>query len=98
MAAINKLNGIDQHIVNNVVSSRGSALGTSFLRFANSSAAAGTVTVTLQDAASGAMLGTWTSPSIPPQFPAVRDADAGGGSRANRLSTLSSPMGGRTIT
>ncbi len=38
----------------------------SFLRFYNASGAAGTVTVTLSDYASGVSLGSWTSPSIAP--------------------------------
>ncbi len=38
----------------------------SFLRFYNASGAAGTVTVTLSDYASGVALGQWTSPSIAP--------------------------------
>lgn len=37
----------------------------SFLRFFNTGASTGTVSVTLQDQASGQTLGTWTSPSIP---------------------------------
>jgi len=38
----------------------------SLLRFFNTGATAGTATATLRDAASGASLGQWTSPSIPP--------------------------------
>lgn len=37
----------------------------SFLRFYNSSAAAGTATVSLYDASTGKSLGQWTSPSVP---------------------------------
>ncbi len=66
-SAIDNLNGKDRRIFNNVVSSSARGLGQSFLRFFNNSASAGTVTVTLHDSASGTTLGTWTSPSIPPQ-------------------------------
>ncbi|MGE3334874.1 MAG: hypothetical protein AB7I36_14605 [Rhodospirillaceae bacterium] len=38
----------------------------SLLRFYNAGARAGTVTVTLSDGPTGAALGAWTSPSIPP--------------------------------
>ena len=65
--AIDRLNGKDRRIFNNVVSSSAPGLGQSFLRFFNNSASAGTVTVTLHDSSSGATIGTWTSPSIPSQ-------------------------------
>ncbi len=52
----------------------------SFLRFYNSSSSAGTVSVTLSDAATGEPLTQWTSPSIPagasPQF-AISAIEAG---------------------
>lgn len=48
------------------VSSSASTTYQSFLRFYNASGAAGTVTVTLSDYASGVEMGQWTSPSIAP--------------------------------
>ncbi len=65
--AIDRLNGKDQRVFNNLVSSTAPALGQSFLRIFNNSAAIGTVTATMRDSATGAVVGTWTSPSIPAQ-------------------------------
>lgn len=65
--AINRLQGRDKRIFNNMVASSAPALGQSYLLFYNNSASAGAVTVTLRDSPSGATLGTWTSPFIPPQ-------------------------------
>lgn len=67
MSAINRLQGRDRRVFNNMVSSSAPALGQSFLRFFNNSNASGTVTVTLRDSSSGVVVGTWTSPVIPPQ-------------------------------
>ncbi len=65
--AIDWMNGKDRRIFNNVVSSAAPALGQSFLRIFNNSSALGTVTATMRDSVTGAVLGTWTSPSIPAQ-------------------------------
>jgi subtilisin family serine protease len=64
MHAIDRLNGTDRRIFNNAVSSNGALIGESYLRFFNNSDEPGTVTVILRDAATGAALGTWTSPTI----------------------------------
>jgi glucose/arabinose dehydrogenase len=48
------------------VPSTASAEGESHLRFYNGGATAGAVTATFRDGATGALLGTWTSPQIPP--------------------------------
>jgi hypothetical protein len=47
------------------VFSTAQSVSQSFLRFFNTGASAGTVSVTLKDAATGQALGTWKSPSIP---------------------------------
>ena len=65
--AISRLQGSDSRIINNVVSSAAPAAGESYLRFFNTSASAGTVTVTLRDSGTGTVLATWKSDSIPPQ-------------------------------
>lgn len=65
-AAIQKLRGKDRGILNNVVSQNAPTLGQSYLRFFNTSAAPGAVTVSLRDAATGALKSTWTSPQIAP--------------------------------
>jgi subtilisin family serine protease len=65
--AIDRLNGKDRLIFNNLVSSNAPALGVSFLRIFNNSNAVGTVTATMRDSTTGAVLGTWTSSSIPAQ-------------------------------
>ena len=62
--AINRLQGKDRRLFNNMLSSNVTGLGRSFLRFFNDSSTAGTVTVTLRDVGTGAALGTWTSPEI----------------------------------
>jgi subtilisin family serine protease len=64
-SAIDRLNGKDKRIFNNLISSNAPGLGQSFLRIYNNSATLGTVTATLRDSATGTALGTWTSPSIP---------------------------------
>ncbi len=65
-AAIQKLKGKDRGILNNVVSQNFPTLGQSYLRFFNTSTAAGAVTVSLRDAPTGSLVGTWTSPQIAP--------------------------------
>ena len=65
--AINRLQGRDKRVFNNMVASSAPALGQSYLRFYNNSASTGAVTVTLRDSVTGTTLGAWTSPSIPPQ-------------------------------
>jgi subtilisin len=71
-SAINRLQGKDRRIFNNLLSSSALGLGESFLRFFNDSTASGRVTVILRDVDTGAALGTWISPGIParasPQF------------------------------
>lgn len=63
--AILRLQGRDKRIFNNVLASnRANTQGQAFLRFQNDSAIAGNVTVSLRDADSGQVLGTWTSPNI----------------------------------
>ncbi len=64
--AILRLQGRDKRIFNNVLSSnRAATQGQAFLRFQNDSTQAGNVTVSLRDADSGQVVGTWTSPNIP---------------------------------
>ena len=66
-SAIDRLNGKDRRTINNLVSSSAPGFGQTFLRFFNNAATVGTVTITLHDSGTGGVLGTWTSPKIPPQ-------------------------------
>lgn len=63
--AILNLQGVSTRIFNNVIGSRVTGVGQSFVRLHNATADAGRVRVTLRDAESGAQLGRWTSPNIP---------------------------------
>lgn len=63
--AILSLQGVSTRIFNNVIGSRVTGVGQSFVRLQNATAAAGRVRVTLRDAESGTELGRWTSPNIP---------------------------------
>jgi subtilisin len=66
--ALLRLQGRDKRSFNNVVSAaNANTLGTTFLRFQNDTAAAGTVTVSLREAETGEVVGTWDSPNIPPR-------------------------------
>ncbi|MBX7198445.1 MAG: S8 family serine peptidase [Rhodospirillaceae bacterium] len=65
-AAIQKLKGKDRGILNNVVGQNFPTLGQSYLRFFNTSTAAGAVNVSLRDAPTGLLIATWTSPQIAP--------------------------------
>jgi subtilisin family serine protease len=66
--AILRLQGRDKRIFNNVLSSAlANTQGQAFLRFQNDSSQAGNVTVSLRDAATGQVVGTWTSPNIAPK-------------------------------
>ena len=64
MAAVSRAQGRDRRIFNNVFNSTYRPLGDSYVRFANTTNADGTVTVTLRDVATGNAKGTWTSPTI----------------------------------
>jgi subtilisin family serine protease len=63
--AIDRLQGKDKRLFNNLLSSNATGLGESFLRFFNDSDTPGTVSVTLRDVTTGAALGTWTSAAVP---------------------------------
>lgn len=65
-ASIQKLKGRDRGLLNNVVSQNVPTLGQSYLRFFNTSTAPGAVTVSLRDAPTGSLVGTWTSGQIAP--------------------------------
>ncbi len=72
--ALNYLKGRNGQLFNQIVSGAGAnARGQSYLRFYNSTNAAGVIVATVRDVDSGAVLGKWTSPSIPahaaPQVP-----------------------------
>jgi uncharacterized protein (TIGR01370 family) len=71
------------------VFSTAQSVSQSFLRFFNTGTSAGTVSVTLKDAATGQALGTWKSPSIPAlseqQF-AISTVEAGAGISATKPS------------
>jgi subtilisin family serine protease len=65
--AIARLQGRGIHNFNNVLSgNRATTLGQAFLRFQNDSAANGNVTVSMRDADTGLVVGTWTSAVIAP--------------------------------
>ena len=90
MAAINRLQGKDRRILNSLVSGNAPLIGQSYLRLFNTGVSAGTVTVTLRDATTGAVAGTWTSPQIPsqasPQFSFESiERDAGTPQAAGRI-------------
>jgi subtilisin family serine protease len=63
--AILDLQGINIRVFNNVIGSRTTAVGESYVRLHNASATPGRARVTLRDAETGAQLGRWTSPNIP---------------------------------
>lgn len=63
--ALDKLQGLNRRLFNNVFAAGNSALGESLLRFYNPGAEPGNVKVTLRDSDSGAYLGDWISPPIP---------------------------------
>lgn len=71
------------------VFSTAQSISQSFLRFFNTGTSAGTVSMTLKDAATGQALGTWKSPSIPAlseqQF-AISTVEAGAGISATKPS------------
>ena len=90
MAAINRLQGKDKRVLNSLVSSAAPVIGQSYLRLFNTSQTPGTVTVTLRDATTGTIAGTWTSPPVPsqaaPQFAfEMIEREAGAGQPAGRL-------------
>lgn len=90
MAAINRLQGKDRRILNSLVSGAAPIIGQSYLRVFNTSQVPGTITVTLRDAATGALAGTWTSPQVPSQaapqfsFEAI-EREAGAAQSAGRV-------------
>ncbi len=63
--AILELQGINIKVFNNVIGSRTTDVGESYIRLHNSSSETGRARVTLRDAETGAQLGRWTSPNIP---------------------------------
>lgn len=72
--ALNYLKGRNGQLFNQIVSGAGAtSRGQSYLRIFNNTNAAGVVVATVRDVDSGAVLGKWTSPSIPahasPQVP-----------------------------
>lgn len=65
-AALDKLQGINRRMFNNVVAATDtSATGESLLRFYNPGSTPGNVKVTLRDAGTGEYVGEWISPAIP---------------------------------
>ncbi len=64
-AALDKLQGVNRRMFNNVFAGQ-TSLGESLLRFYNPGADAGNVKITLRDAGTGAYVGDWISPPIPP--------------------------------
>jgi subtilisin family serine protease len=62
--AILRLQGRDKRNFNHVLSSTSAVQSQAFLRFQNDSAQAGNVTVSLRDADTGQVVGTWSSPNI----------------------------------
>ncbi|MDX2141747.1 MAG: S8/S53 family peptidase [Rhodospirillaceae bacterium] len=72
--AILRLEGRDKRVINNVLSStRAATQGQAFLRFSNDSTQIGNVTVSMRDADTGRLVGTWTSPNIAPRASAQID-------------------------
>jgi hypothetical protein len=68
MHAINLNAGrVSSQLYNQIISTNASTLGLSFVRIYNSGGSPGTVTFTVRDAATGSVLGTWTSPAIAPR-------------------------------
>lgn len=65
-AALDRLQGVNRRLFNNVVASS-SSHGESMLRFYNPTPVAGNVRVTLRDGETGALVGDWLSPAIPPR-------------------------------
>lgn len=63
--AILELQGINIKVFNNVIGSRTTDVGESYIRLHNASTEAGQAKVILRDAETGAQLGRWTSPHIP---------------------------------
>ncbi|MEQ9446293.1 MAG: S8 family serine peptidase [Rhodospirillaceae bacterium] len=63
--AILDMQGINIRVFNNVIGSRTTAVGESYVRLHNASTTPGRARVTLRDAETGAQLGRWTSPDIP---------------------------------
>ena len=63
--AILTLQGINVRVFNNVVGSRTTEVGQSFIRLHNNTDEDGRVRVSLRDAESGVHLGRWVSPTIP---------------------------------
>lgn len=67
-AALDKLQGINRRLFNNVVAATDiGPTGESLLRFYNPGLTPGNVKVTLRDAGTGAYVGDWISPTIPPR-------------------------------
>ncbi len=63
--AILTLQGINVRVFNNVIGSRTTDVGQSFIRLYNSSDEDGRARVSLRDSETGARLGRWISPNIP---------------------------------
>lgn len=67
-AALDKLQGINRRLFNNVVAATDiNATGESLLRFYNPGLTPGNVKVTLRDSGTGTYIGDWISPPIPPR-------------------------------
>jgi hypothetical protein len=90
MQAISYLNGTDNTVFNQVVSSSDASAGLAFLRILNNSASAGIVSINLLDPATGTVLGTWTSGSIA--------ANAAPQISISTLENNAVPASGQTIT
>jgi hypothetical protein len=65
-AAISQLKGRNRGIINGVASAANTSVGLSYMRFFNKSSTPGAVTISMRDAPTGTVYGTWTSPTIPP--------------------------------
>lgn len=63
--AILNLQGVNTRVFNNVIGSRTTEVGQSFVRLHNETNKAGRARIALLDAETGARLGRWTSPNIP---------------------------------
>ena len=63
--AILSLQGVNVRVFNNVIGSRTTDVGQSFIRLYNSTDEAGRARVSLRDSETGVRLGRWVSPNIP---------------------------------
>ena len=63
--AILALQGVNVRVFNNVIGSRTTDVGQSFIRLHNTSDEAGRAHISLRDSETGARLGRWSSPNVP---------------------------------